>query len=428
MPTITHFGDVVTNGSMTVNGNVSTTAQFRGPGTGITGTATSLIAGATMRVSGTTAPITGTTVTATTQFTGPGTGLTGTANGLVVQTAKALVDSATPVSGDVITVSTQFTGPGTGLTGIADALNVGVANVLVGVDNLVGTTITASTQFTGPGTGITGTAVDLTAGTALNLTGNPAITVSSIVIEGGRSATLQTITSGSGTWTKPTTGYYFVKFELWGAGGSGIGPTLGGGGGAYFTITQPLSLVPATMNYSVAPDTVSLTRGEQEALGVYLNGYLYPGGQASTIGTYSAAGGFGSTGSGSGAGLYIGQYWTTANASTFAGGRPGSTTTGAYTHAQHPWGGGGRGNTGTNTSFATNFPGNAIFGGAGGHGSGAINSASGYATYGKSVYGGSSVYGGDGLPPGAGGSAKSMGLSTSRPGNGARGEIRITMW
>ena len=66
---------------------------------------------------------------------------------------------------------TSYYNTGTGITNI-QATDVSAA------------TVEASTAFSGPGTGLTGTATSLTAGLAQNLTGSPAVSVSSLTSTG----------------------------------------------------------------------------------------------------------------------------------------------------------------------------------------------------------------------------------------------------
>ena len=100
---------------------------------------------------------------------------------------------------------------------------------------------------TGSGAGTTAISID--SSQAVTMPGN--LNVTGTILQNGSPPVpqiqTQTLSSGSGSWSKPTTGgYQFVQIEIWAGGGSGgksnvtTNGASGGGGGAYNTITVPL--------------------------------------------------------------------------------------------------------------------------------------------------------------------------------------------
>lgn len=269
----------------------------------------------------------------------------------------------------------------------------------------------------------------------------------------------QTIASGSGTWSKPTTGgYQWLQIELWGGGGSGgravAGDGGGGaGGGAYNTVTVPLSWLASSENYSVGAGGASKTTAGVGNVGgnTTFNITNYPSG-AKTIAAYGGGGGAGNgTGSGGGGGGAMSAGASATGTPSGAGGDPdggisataagqagfsssfgggsGSTATTATALAggsSYQGGGGGGGEASASGSGGNG--GNSTFGGGGG-GGGSDTGTGG--TGGGSTFGGNGGNGGgnggapgNGVTPGGGGG----GAENQNSGSGGNGQIRLTWW
>lgn len=267
----------------------------------------------------------------------------------------------------------------------------------------------------------------------------------------------QTITSGSGSWNKPTTGnYQWLKIQIWGGGGSGGrgnntggGIGSGGGGGSYNEITIPLSFLASSESYTIgagAAGVNTITAGNTGGTSSF-SITNYPGGTETIYGygggkggsSNNGGGGAGIAGNGGGTTLlyYGGPYiiGLTADSapqitgiSIYGGGAGGQ-------NSQNPgfgsvFGGGGGGSA---SGSSTNSPGGAggttFYGGGGGGGAPGGTGAVGA--------GGISKYGGNGAPgskvttppageiPGGGGGGVS---ATATSGAGGSGQITLTWW
>lgn len=244
-------------------------------------------------------------------------------------------------------------------------------------------------------------------------------------------STQNTYGAGVATWNKPSAGT-MVIIQLWGSGGSGgrstattIGAS-GAGGGAFCSLTLPLSLVPSSVTVTVGAGATGGTggntagnNGNSTTFGSLLTAFGGGGG-----GT-QAQGGGGGGGCGSAGGQGGGSAGTAGTADgsglsnvggvggTPAGGSPGGT---AY------WGGGGGG---SGVNGATGGAGAVtVFGGAGSAGCGNTNcAAAGTSTFGGNA-GASSRTGtaGNGTAPGGAGGSTETGTS----GNGGDGQAIVT--
>lgn len=256
----------------------------------------------------------------------------------------------------------------------------------------------------------------------------------------------QTILSGSGTWSKPTTGgYQWVKIDIWGGGGGGGRGAAGfdcggGGGGAYNTITIPLSWLASSESYTVGAGGTgrSGTSGTGTTGGTSsFNISNHPSG-AKTINAYGGGGGHGagSTSRGGGGGgilsagldgttnlnggrpyiqLPSGTIYTAVGGSVFGGGS-GWTSPGSDSY----FGGGGG-------SWGPEVGGLSYYGGGGGGGTdGAVVKAGGTSVFGGAG-GQSAINSGtasNGQTPAGGGGAAETGTA----GNGGNGQIILTWW
>jgi hypothetical protein len=265
----------------------------------------------------------------------------------------------------------------------------------------------------------------------------------------------QTLSSGSGSWSKPTNGgYQWVQIEVWAGGGSGGKSGAnnraagGGGGGAYNTITVPLSYLASSESYTVGAGGAAVSTNIAGNVGgnTSFNISNWPV-KSATIDAFGGGGG-GSTpaattcGGGGGGGIMsVGANGTASGAS---GGEPSGGTTAGTDYRSSTYGGG----TGANSTDAT--AGLSYYGGSGGGGgngssprsSGGISrfgggGGGGTTTNATVTQGGTSTYGGNGgagslttgngtsgSVPGGGGGATMTGTS----GAGAAGQIRLTWW
>lgn len=200
---------------------------------------------------------------------------------------------------------------------------------------------------------------------------------------------IQTFT-GSGTWTKPSTGNMaFVR--AWGAGGSGgtNATSASGGGGSYNDAWIPLSSLAATESVTIGAGATAGagTAGGNTTFGTWITSF--GGGSASNSASGGAGGGAGRAGAGSNA--------VTTTSGTGGLDQVGGTNSAAATPgASGGIGGGGGGNGGAGSASSS------YTGGAGGNKNGGV--------------GGSSIFGG-----GAGGSGAAAGTSTFGGAGGADG-------
>ena len=152
---------------------------------------------------------------------------------------------------------TSYYNTGTGITNIA-ATDVSAA------------TVEASTAFSGPGTGLTGTATSLTAGLAQNLTGSPAVSVSSLTSTGsvgvGTTATSSALNVGTGLTTNLGNGLS-TQYDTTTA----TAATITGG---YNTGSGPTPNTPTTGEYQWTIGSTS-TYGDMVSLGLYPPGATF---------------------------------------------------------------------------------------------------------------------------------------------------------
>ena len=152
---------------------------------------------------------------------------------------------------------TSYYNTGTGITNI-QATDVSAA------------TVEASTAFSGPGTGLTGTATSLTAGLAQNLTGSPAVSVSSLTSTGsvgiGTTATSSALNVGTGLTTNLGNGLS-TQYDTTTA----TAATITGG---YNTGSGPTPNTPTTGEYQWTIGSTS-TYGDMVSLGLYPPGATF---------------------------------------------------------------------------------------------------------------------------------------------------------
>lgn len=211
-------------------------------------------------------------------------------------------------------------------------------------------------------------------------------------------ANLTTYTSGSGTWTKPSSGT-FCLVRLWGAGGSGSRNTstaqaCGGGGGAYMDRYYRLADLGATESYSVGAGGAA----------VAVTGSGNPGGNS----TFGSGTGY--------AGTLVTAYGGAAGTNSAGGNGGGYTATNITGSGDLYTGGAG-----------STVAGNTAVRGGGGGGGAAVGAGS---AGGSSLYGGSGGAGAAGVatagttPSGGGGAATNSGTS----GAGGNGRIEVWVW
>lgn len=255
-----------------------------------------------------------------------------------------------------------------------------------------------------------------------------------------------TYSSGSGSWTKPTSAK-FVLLQMWGGGGAGGGNTstaggAGGGGGSYSEFLLNADDLSSSVSYAVGA-------GGSGSTGVGGDG----GG--TTFGSYTAFGGAGGGGGsaggtpfGGGGGGGGGSAGATGGPSAGAGGGPGAGDAGAVggDGGDSSFGGGGGG--GRDNASGAGLGGSSGHGGGGGGGSSAsANGEAGGESYkggggggggthavavggagGASVFGGAGGAGGDNANSGSAGTAPGGGGGggDTTGGNGAAGKIIVT--
>lgn len=248
------------------------------------------------------------------------------------------------------------------------------------------------------------------------------------------SAVVTVYTSGSGTWTIPSTGTA-VLVRAWGGGGSGGRDNaagafagFGGGGGGYAERLYQISSLGnagSTISYSVAAGgAAAVTNGSGNAGG---NSTFSSG--ANLLTAYGGGGGKTNLIGGGGGGVLSAGTTDNSNNGGAMGGGSGGSRGVTGTAASIPWGGGGGGGGDNDTSAGS---GGATFLGGGG-GGGGTSAASGAGSGGSSVAGGSGGNGGTntngtaGSAPGGGGGG-SCGPSVTASGAGANGRIEIWVW
>lgn len=363
--------------------------------------------------------------------------------------------------GDGTTVDAYISRKGTGnlQLGLADAASavaqtLSVQSVVAGTSNTAGADLTIQgSRGTGTGAGgsiIFSTAPAGTTGTTQNavaerlrvgpngevgLSGANYGTSGQVLTSSGPGAapvwsvasavSSTTYTSGSGTWTKPSSGT-IAFIRLWGAGASGgksgstSGTAAGGSGGGYKEIWVPLANLGATVSYSVGAGGAAVTTvGTTSSAG-------NPGGNTTFGSTFIAYGGSSSTSASTASGG--GSFWGAATSIT-------SATSPTSVDALNAWDGGYSGMF-YSTSTLVNG-GNSIMGGGGGGASGGGTTTNYTSNGGTSYYGGnggnasgvlSTANAGSGTAPGGGGGGKGYNAGGGNSGAGAAGRIEIYVW
>jgi hypothetical protein len=252
--------------------------------------------------------------------------------------------------------------------------------------------------------------------------------------------------TGSGTWTKPSSGT-FVTIEVWGAGGGG-GAAAGGyygggaGGGAYAKAIHAIADLASTEAVTIGAGGTGATSSASGAAGGNSSVDLVSG----SVIAYGGGGGKGgnSDNGGGGGGGATGAGTTATSSAGGAGGTPnggsGGIASGTGAGTSLVGGGGGAGHSSTTLpggdavlggggggSSAANQPGgNSVFGGGGGGGAQASGSAGGHSAVGGGhggVGGTGTGNGAVGTVPGGGGGAGGNG---GNGGNGGAGRVSIT--
>lgn len=265
----------------------------------------------------------------------------------------------------------------------------------------------------------------------------------------GGAADVQTFTSGTGNWTKPSSGN-LVRVQVWGGGGSGgksqnTDAGGGGGGGSYAEVWFNIADLAGTEPYSIgaggAAQTSANTAGNPGSSSTFGAGATlvtaYGGGGVGggADGGGGGGGGYlavGATGSAGTAGAGGGPLGGTAGSSsvggdsTFGGGGGGDGVGVGFTGGRSQYGGGGGGNGGGGGGGGTG--GASVYGGGGG-GGGAADGTPGAGSGGASSYGGAGGAGAidanaatAGTQPGGGGGGSETGTS----GKGGDGKVVVT--
>ena len=254
---------------------------------------------------------------------------------------------------------------------------------------------------------------------------------------------VQTFTTGTGNWTKPSSGTY-VLVQVWGAGGSGgkgssgDEPGSGGGGGAYVEKLFLIGDLAGTEPYSIGAGGVAQTTAS--TAGNVGNNSTF-GAAATLVTAYGGGGGGlggsgGARGGGGGGGAQgVGQVGAATQVGGLgglpAGTSPGGGTGGAAgaNGAINTLGGGGGGGASSTTA---GFGGSSVYGGGGGGGSDRAGAGTAGAG-GASVWGGGGGGGGDsagavaggfsmnGGNGGAGNTGNNAATAGSQPGGGGGG-------
>lgn len=218
----------------------------------------------------------------------------------------------------------------------------------------------------------------------------------------------------NGTWTKPSDygASSWVRLQAWAGGGPGLPNSAtggGGGGGGYNELWLALSSMGSTETITVAAaQTPGSGAGNTTTIGSLLT--AYGGGNG---GSSQGGGGGGQTSAGDASGVPGGPGFVTYSANFNPEGGGGNST---FPNGNDGFwkGGGGGGNSASKTG------GKSIFGGGGGGSPGGAGGTSQYAGAG----GAGGVSGTNGTAPGGGGG----GASGATAGDGARGEVRITVF
>lgn len=256
----------------------------------------------------------------------------------------------------------------------------------------------------------------------------------------GGAPSVTTYTSGSGSWTIPSTGSV-VCVKLWGGGGAGgrnsSGYSIGGGGGGGYTERwyqkSSLGSSGSTISYSVAAGGSGRSTTGTGAPG----GNSTFGSGANLVTAYGGGGGgsngYGGTGGGAlGAGV-------SGDTSDNIQGRQGGTAGGGgslriinnsynvYSRTLFigPWGGGAGGQVDLATGGSPSYSGQNAFLGGGGGGNASGNAAGGTSVCGGA--GGAGVNNGSGVSgsaPAGGGGGSGGGTS----GSGGAGRIEVWVW
>ena len=240
----------------------------------------------------------------------------------------------------------------------------------------------------------------------------------------------------SGTWTKPTGNYNWVRVQIWGGGGSGgrgisAQASGGGGGGSYNEYTFPYS--------SVSTDSITIGAGGAVPTGTFPRAGLVGG--ATSFGTllYAYGGGGGgrqpADGGGQGGGPFKAGVSSSNSNVTNGGGADGGIGSDTLDASSvgvpyNPFGGGGGGGASPTATTTAAAGGVALFGGAGG-GGGNEDSSPGPGAGGISTFGGNGGAGAfdantatSGSVPGGGGGGSETGIS----GTGGGGKAIVTTY
>lgn len=255
-----------------------------------------------------------------------------------------------------------------------------------------------------------------------------AASVKSYVLANGGIKSFDTFT-GSGTWTKPSSGT-LAFVQQWAGGASGgrntNGQCGGGGGGAYAEAWIPLALLPSTVAVTVGAGGAAVSTsgngnaGGDTSFGSYLSAKGGGAGGGAAGSATNAAGGGGGGIATAGGNANVGTPGAAGNGGGGAGGAYGST--GAQASYANGGGGGGGGLGAGGPSYS---------GGGGGGGSspnatvyaGGTSSQGGAGGAGTANNTGSGIAGS--IPGGGGGGAYTTSGSS---GAGARGECRVTVF
>jgi hypothetical protein len=319
----------------------------------------------------------------------------------------------------------------TGLYNQASVANGGTGLSTLTANNVILGNGTSAVQFVAPGT----------SGNILTSNGTTWLSQAVSLIP---QIQTQTLSVGSSTWSKPTTGgYQWIYIQIWGGGGSGnkLGTSSGGGGGGgYNELIVPLSFLAASESYTVGSGGAGVTTATGNTGGTSsFTVTNYPVKGSITLQAFGGAGGTTSGGGGgsafsAGSGVVGGAgMYGFGNSTQIQDGIPNQLTrvwegargsTGANLNAGSSYYGGGGGSFGGGTGYA----GYAAYGGGGG---GSCNNASGLNPPGQSIFGGNGSAGtattvpSAGSVPGGGGGGTRAGTTS---GAGGAGQIILTWW
>jgi hypothetical protein len=322
----------------------------------------------------------------------------------------------------------------TGLTASAPVANGGTGLATLTANNVILGNGTSAVQFVAPGA-------------SGNLLTSNGTTWQSTAVSIIPQIQTQTLSTGSSTWSKPTTGgYQWLTIQIWAGGGSGgknSSCAAGGGGGAYNEITVPLSFLAASESYTVGGGGAAVSTNVSGNVGGDSSFSLtnYPGGANSLL-AFGGGRGFssGSAGAGGGGGGGItGAGGSGTSSASGAGGtgfgnnvfKGGDGSLGAAAVADNSYyGGGGGGGCATTASGNGGIGGASYIGGAGGGGSGGQTGGAGGAG-GTSKFGGAGSAGTTTTTPAAGTTPAGGGGGTktgTTSGAGGAGRIILTWW